>query len=110
MYKKSFSLCVPRFPLDIYKLVYYTSMMKVKSKSIGSFDAKTHLARILEEVQRGAEYIITKRGRPVARLVQFKAGDDMIKLKDIIREFGRVRNSVKEGVRIRDYINEGRRN
>lgn len=36
---------------------------------IGAFDAKTHLSRLLREVQRGRRYTITVRGRPVADLV-----------------------------------------
>lgn len=38
-------------------------------REIGSFDAKTHLARILREVEQGRGYTITLRGRPVADLV-----------------------------------------
>jgi len=37
-------------------------------KSVGAFDAKTHLSRILEEVARGEHYIITKHGNPIAEL------------------------------------------
>lgn len=40
----------------------------IKAKKIGAFEAKTHLAAILDRVERGATYIITKRGRPVAEL------------------------------------------
>lgn len=36
---------------------------------IGSYEAKTHLPRLLDEVEAGASYTITKHGRPVARLV-----------------------------------------
>jgi prevent-host-death family protein len=32
-------------------------------------EAKTHLSRILEEVAAGAEVVIAKAGKPVARLV-----------------------------------------
>lgn len=37
-------------------------------ETIGVFDAKTHLSRLLEEVQRGKTFTITRRGRPVAVL------------------------------------------
>lgn len=84
-------------------------MMKTKSKSIGSFDAKTHLAHILEEVQGGMEYIITKRGRPVAKLVQYKDNNDTIDLDDVILRFGKISNSIKGKVNIKEYISEGRR-
>lgn len=36
---------------------------------INVHEAKTHLSRILEEVAAGAEVVIAKAGRPVARLV-----------------------------------------
>lgn len=32
-------------------------------------EAKTHLSRLLERVERGEEVIIARNGRPVARLV-----------------------------------------
>ncbi len=40
----------------------------MKPKEIGAFDAKTRLSELLDRVDRGAVYIITKRGRPVAEL------------------------------------------
>lgn len=36
---------------------------------IGAFEAKTKFAELLARVARGQEFLITKRGRPVARLV-----------------------------------------
>ena len=36
-------------------------------------EAKTHLSRILEEVAAGAEVIIAKAGKPVARLTPINA-------------------------------------
>ena len=38
-------------------------------KEIGTFDAKTHLSALLDEVARGAEVLITRRGVAIARLV-----------------------------------------
>ncbi|MAA52055.1 MAG: hypothetical protein CMJ41_03285 [Phycisphaerae bacterium] len=35
---------------------------------IGSFEAKTHLPRILDRIQQGESLIITRHGRPVAQL------------------------------------------
>jgi prevent-host-death family protein len=34
-------------------------------------EAETHLSRLLERVERGAEFVITRAGRPVARLVPY---------------------------------------
>ncbi len=38
-------------------------------KSINVREAKMHLSRLIERVQAGEEIMITKAGRPVARLV-----------------------------------------
>lgn len=38
-------------------------------KSIGMFEAKTHLSALVAEVERGGEVVLTRAGRPVARLV-----------------------------------------
>lgn len=37
-------------------------------RRIGAFEAKTHLSRLLEEVEAGEELLITRHGRAVARL------------------------------------------
>lgn len=37
-------------------------------RSIGSFDAKTHLSAYLERVEQGDSYVITRRGKPAAEL------------------------------------------
>lgn len=36
---------------------------------VGAYDAKTHLSRLLEQVEAGETVVITKHGRDVARLV-----------------------------------------
>ncbi|HVH72360.1 MAG TPA: type II toxin-antitoxin system prevent-host-death family antitoxin, partial [Candidatus Dormibacteraeota bacterium] len=42
--------------------------MKQRLKTIGAFDAKTHLSELLDQVYNGTVYLITKHGRPVAEL------------------------------------------
>jgi prevent-host-death family protein len=37
-------------------------------KSVGSYEAKTHLPKLLSQVEKGETITITKRGRPVAVL------------------------------------------
>jgi prevent-host-death family protein len=39
------------------------------TKSVGVHEAKTHLSRLLEDVECGEEVVITRRGEDVARLV-----------------------------------------
>jgi len=43
--------------------------------TIGAYEAKTHLPRLLDRVERGESLTITRRGRPVARLVPVEAHD-----------------------------------
>lgn len=38
-------------------------------KSVGAYEAKTHLPELLAEVEAGASYVITRHGRPIARLL-----------------------------------------
>jgi prevent-host-death family protein len=38
-------------------------------KMVNIYEAKTHLSRLVEEVEAGGEVVIARSGRPVARLV-----------------------------------------
>ena len=44
------------------------------STIVNVHEAKTHLSRLLEDVAAGAEVVIAKAGKPVARLVPVEAG------------------------------------
>ena len=37
-------------------------------ETVGAFEAKTHLSRLLREAARGKRILITQRGKPVAAL------------------------------------------
>ena len=39
------------------------------NKPVGSFEAKTHFAELLVRAEHGEEIVITRRGKPVARLM-----------------------------------------
>ena len=78
-------------------------------ETIGAYEAKTHLPRLLERVARGERITITKHGVPVA-VLQPPASQRKAFPKQAIadlREF-REKNRLK-GLSIRDMINEGRR-
>ena len=55
-------------------------------KTIGAFDAKTHLGDLLSRVARGESVVITKRGKPVAALSPVTT-DSRRGPKDLIVEF-----------------------
>ena len=41
--------------------------------SVNIHEAKTHLSRLVERVEAGEEVVIARAGRPVARLVPYRA-------------------------------------
>lgn len=41
-------------------------------KSVNVHEAKTHLSKLLAEVEQGEEVVISRAGRPVARLLRFE--------------------------------------
>lgn len=47
-------------------------------QEIGAFEAKNTLGTLLDRVEHGEEIIITRRGRPVARLVRAQRGDQAV--------------------------------
>jgi len=64
--------------LKFDKLVYM--------KTIGAFDAKTHLSELLKKVAHGESFLITKRGKPVAALSPVTT-DTRHGPKDLIADF-----------------------
>jgi prevent-host-death family protein len=78
-------------------------------RSIGAYEAKTHLPRLLDEVARGERITITKHGRPVAVLVPpgVVRDIDVDAFMARIREFRK--GNVLGDVTIRELIDEGRR-
>lgn len=83
--------------------------MKLKTTTVGSFEAKTHLSRLLEEVKNGAEVTITKRGKPVARLIPYREKKKKKNKKEVISKFADIRGSVEGAVNVKEFINEGRK-
>jgi len=78
-------------------------------RTVGAFEAKTHLNELLKRVSQGETIQITRRGVPVAKLVP---ADDAEKkdLKRIVREIREIRKGATLGeLSIKDLINEGRR-
>lgn len=79
-------------------------------RSVGSYEAKTHLPRLLDEVAAGETIVITKRGVPVARLVPAEEPrPDIDAVIESIREFRTRENITLGGISIRELIEEGRR-
>jgi prevent-host-death family protein len=77
--------------------------------TVGSYEAKTHLPKLLEKVAKGERIIITKHGLPVAELVPASARRTT-DLKIVIKEIRKLRKRIKlRGLSLRDMMEEGRR-
>jgi prevent-host-death family protein len=80
-------------------------------KSVGTYEAKTHLPRLLSRVQRGESFTITRRGKPIARIVP--ATKDTASIASVIEEMLAYRDEhgpvLGDDVKVRQMIEEGRR-
>ena len=78
-------------------------------KEIGAFEAKNKLSALLDQVERGAEIVITRRGKAVAKLVPAVPGFDREKAKRAAAGLREASKGVRlRGLKIKDLINEGR--
>lgn len=76
--------------------------------TVGAYEAKTHLPRLLDEVAAGKVVTITKHGRAVARLVP--VGRRTGRPDEVIAALRQARRGVRNGrVSLRRMIDEGRR-
>ena len=75
---------------------------------VGSFDAKTHFSEIIQKANQGEEYLITKKGKPMARILPPEGQKDKAakSVKTILSIRKKYKMSHKE---IKDLIREGRR-
>jgi prevent-host-death family protein len=78
-------------------------------KTVGSYEAKTHLPKLLKSVAGGETITITKHGVPVAVLIPADGGKRR-DAREVIEEIKRLRKGRKlRGISIRALIEEGRR-
>ena len=76
---------------------------------INAFEAKTHLPRLLQRVQAGERFVITRYNRPVAELIPFRPCDSG-KVRSAIAGLKafRATHSLQE-LSVRQLIEEGRK-
>jgi prevent-host-death family protein len=78
-------------------------------ETIGAYEAKTHLPKLLERVIKGERITITKHGVPVAVL---QPPESILRTepKQVIAELREFRRKHRlDGLSLRDMIEEGRR-
>lgn len=78
-------------------------------RQIGAFEAKNTLGTLLDLVEKGEEVVITRRGKPVARLVQETGSRDREAARAAAARIkARRKGMTLGGIKIKDLINEGR--
>ena len=78
---------------------------------VGTYDARNRLSELIDMAERGEEVIITRHGKPVARLVKAEADDDQRRRAEAAVQWifdNRGDNSLGD-LSIKDLISEGRR-
>ncbi|HSB14046.1 MAG TPA: type II toxin-antitoxin system prevent-host-death family antitoxin [Bryobacteraceae bacterium] len=80
-------------------------------REIQASDAKTHLPRLLDAVERGETVVITRHGRPIARIVpeanrrQREIDDALARIANLRKRTGRITSD--ELLSARDEGREG---
>ena len=78
-------------------------------REIGAFEAKNKLGQLLDRVERGEEIVITRHGRPVAKIVRAGPGFDREAARRIVSSLRKASRGAKlRGLKIKNLISEGR--
>ena len=78
-------------------------------ETVGAYEAKTHLPKLLERVLKGERITITRHGVPVA-VLQPPDPEKPANIKSVIAELRKLREKqTHDGLSIREMIREGRR-
>lgn len=79
-------------------------------REIGLFEAKNRLSELVGEAEKGEEIVITRRGKPAARLVAIEKGDRQQAVEAALRIMELRKNNILGGdVTIKELIEEGRK-
>ena len=81
------------------------------SQQIGAFEAKTHFSQVLEKVENGADFIVTRRGKPIAKIIPFEQEKQMTRKEAIeaLIEMRKLYRGKPGDFNIREAIEEGRK-
>jgi antitoxin (DNA-binding transcriptional repressor) of toxin-antitoxin stability system len=78
--------------------------------AVALFEAKNRLSELIDRVQAGEEFVITRRGKVVARLALPESHEAEQRAGDAITSLRSSRKGVSLGrLKSRDLITEGRR-
>jgi prevent-host-death family protein len=78
-------------------------------REVGAFEAKNRLGSLLDRVEQGEEIVITRRGKPVAKLVPTGPEFDRAKARRAVAGLLEASGGLTLGdLKIKDLIDEGR--
>lgn len=78
-------------------------------ETVGAYEAKTHLPKLLDRVAKGEQIIITRHGSPVA-IMQPADRSKHVDVAAVIRKMRSLRKANQlGGLSVKDMIEEGRR-
>ncbi len=79
----------------------------VAAEPISAYDAKTHLPQLLQRAQSGEHFVITRHGKPVARLVPYTE-DNAAAVAHAIERGARIRAALaRKGVTLARVLAPG---
>ena len=81
------------------------------SQQIGAFEAKTRFSQIIAKAEHGEDFIVTKRGKPVAKIIPFEKKPEMTRKEAIAKlmEMRKLYRGEPGSFNIREAIEDGRR-
>ena len=81
------------------------------TQQIGAFEAKTQFSQILNKTQQGNDFIVTKRGKAVARIIPFEKKPEMTRQEafEQLAEMRKLYRGKPGSFNIRAAIEEGRK-
>lgn len=78
-------------------------------QTVGVFEAKTHLSRLLASVKRGESFTITHHGQPIAKLVPVDDAGGVKDISSVIIKLNALSQRLTLGCDWRQLRDEGRR-
>lgn len=79
-------------------------------KEVGVSEAADRFGRLLELVEAGEEVVITRRGKPVARMVRSGVAPEVFRAREAAQKIRAMRKGVTLGdIAIGELIRDGRR-
>ena len=81
------------------------------AQQIGAFEAKTRFSQIIDKAEHGADFIVTRRGKPVAKIIPFEKKPEMTRQEALqkLKELRKLYRGKPGSFNIREAIEDGRR-